>query len=126
MKDVWEVLWMKPIEINKVQEKLDQFTNKSVYIHLETTNGAYASHFNNKGVNVGAYIRNVQIVYTQAKIIGNGKAYRVGLKMGKGWIYAEGLTDWTIHEEEKLLLAGHDQEGRLMVALQISKQPFDY
>ncbi len=117
---------MKPIEINKVQEKLDQFTNKSVYIHLETTNGAYASHFNNKGVNVGAYIRNVQIVYTQAKIIGNGKAYRVGLKMGKGWIYAEGLTDWTIHEEEKLLLAGHDQEGRLMVALQISKQPFDY
>lgn len=117
---------MKPIEIEKVQDKLDYFTDKLVYIHLETTNGAYASHFNNKGVNVGAYIRNVQITYTQAKIIGNGKAYRVGLKMGKGWIYAEGLTDWTIHEEEKLLLAGHDQEGRLMVALQISEQPFDY
>lgn len=117
---------MKPIEIKRVQEKLDHFTNKSIYIHLETTNGAYASHFDNKGVNVGAYIRNVSVMYNQAKIIGNGKAYRVGLKMGKGWIYAEGLTDWTIHEGEQLLLAGHDQEGRLMVALQISEKPFDY
>ena len=117
---------MKPIEIDKVQEQLDYFTNKSVYIHLETTNGAYASHFDNKGVNVGAYIRNVSVTYNQAKIIGNGVAYRVGLKMGKGWIYAEGLTDWTIHKDEQLLLAGHDQEGRLIVALQISEKPFDY
>lgn len=117
---------MRPIEREKVQEKLDDFINKSVYIHLETTNGAYASHFDQKGVNVGAYIRNVHVTFNQAKIIGNGVSYRVGLKMGKGWIYAEGLTDWTIHEEDQLLLAGHDQEGRLMVALQISEKPFDY
>src|SRR5699024_12442078 len=48
-------LKMKPIDQQQVQEKLDAFTNKPVYIHLETTNGAYASHFENKGVNVGAY-----------------------------------------------------------------------
>lgn len=117
---------MKPIEIEKVQEKLEAFTNKSVYVHLETTNGAYASHFDNKGINVGAYIRNVNVTFTQAKIVGTGQAFRAGLKMEMGWIYAEGLTDWTVHEGEKLLLAGHDPEGRLMVALQISENPFDY
>src|SRR5690625_1985822 len=99
---------MKPIEIDKVQEQLDYFTNKSVYIHLETTNGAYASHFDNKVVNVCSYIRNVRVTYNQAKIIGNVAAYRVGLRMDKGWIHAEGLTDWMIHEDERLLRAGHD------------------
>lgn len=117
---------MKPIELEKVQHVLDQFINKDVYIHLETTNGAYASHFDNKGYNVGAYIRNVSVSFNQAKIIQDGSIYRVGLKMEKGWVYAEGLTDWTMHEEKKLLLAGHDIDGRLMVALQLSEQPFDY
>lgn len=117
---------MKPIEIDKVQNELDHFVNKLVYVHVETTNGAYASHFNNKGHNVGAYVRNAQVLFTQAKIVGDGSIYRAGLKLKKGWIYAEGLTDWTIHEDEKLLLAGHDQEGRLMVSLQISERPFDY
>ena len=117
---------MKLIDIDKVQEMLDSYKNKDVYLHLETTNGAYASHFNNKGINVGAYIRNAKISFSQAKIVGNGIAYRVGLKMEMGWIYAEGLTHWTIHEDSKLLLAGHDPEGRLMVSLQISERPFDY
>ncbi|MBU5267206.1 YojF family protein [Virgibacillus proomii] len=117
---------MKPIEIKKVQHWLDTFLNKVVYIHVETTNGAYASHLNEKAYNVGAYVRNVKITYVQAKIVAEGKTYRVGLKTANGWIYAEGLTDWTIHEGAKLLLAGHDHEGRLMVALQISETPFDY
>lgn len=117
---------MKPIDVEKVQEILNEFMNKSVYVHLETTNGAYASHFDDKAYNVGAYIRNAKVSFHQAKIVGDGNAYRVGLKMEIGWIYAEGLTDWTMHEDSKLLLAGHDREGRLMVALQISKTPFDY
>jgi len=117
---------MKPIDIEKVQALLDQFINKPVYIHLETTNGAYASHINEKAYTVGAYIRNAQVVLNQAKIIGDGKVFRAGLKMDLGWIYAEGLTDWTIHEETKLLLAGHDREGRLMVSLEISETPFRY
>src|SRR5690625_1146499 len=118
---------MEPIETEKVQSLLDQFKNKPVYLHLETTNGAYASHFENKGVNVGAYIRNAQIQYSQAKIIGIGAngSYRAGLKTENGWVFAEGLTDWELYEETKLLLAGHDMDGRLMVALQISETPFE-
>lgn len=117
---------MKPIEIEKVQDKLDYYTNKTVYLHLETTNGAYASHFDNKGINVGAYIRNAKVSFTQAKIVGNDISYRIGLKMDMGWIYAEGLTDWTVHEEAQLLMAGHDPEGRLLVSMQISESPFHY
>lgn len=117
---------MKPIEMNKVQEILDQFIERKVYVHLETTNGAYASHVNEKAYNVGAYIRNAQVSFNQAKVVGDGKIYRVGLKMEKGWIYAEGLTDWVMHDDTKLLLAGHDREGRLMVSMQISETPFNY
>jgi hypothetical protein len=117
---------MKPILIEEVQRELDALKNKQVYIHVETTNGAYASHFNKDAYNVGAYVRNVQITFNQAKIVGHDGTYRVGLKLEKGWIYVEGLSDWTIHQETQLLLAGHDREGRLMVALQISETPFSY
>src|SRR5690625_6812166 len=115
---------MKPIKIDKVANKLNDFSNKKVYVDLETTNGAYASHFGNKGVNVGAYIRNAHLTYTNAEIKGD-ISYRVGLKTEIGWVYAEGLTDWEWYENSKLLLAGHDADGRLMVALQISETPFE-
>lgn len=118
---------MEPIDIKNVQEELDKHVNKDVYMHIETTNGAYASHVNDKAYNVGVYARNITTKFTQAKIVSdNGKAYRVGLKLEKGWVYAEGLTDWEIYDKSKLLLAGHDNQGRLMVALQISETPFNY
>lgn len=116
---------MEPIVIEEVQKKLENFIDVSAYIHLETTNGAYASHFNNQGINVGAYIRNANVTIKQAKIVGNGLSYRAGVKTELGWIYAEGLTDWTVLDGEKLLLAGHDPEGRIMVAFQLSEKPFD-
>ncbi|GIO23894.1 YojF family protein [Oceanobacillus sp. J11TS1] len=116
---------MKPIESDKVQQALDSYLNKEVYVHLETTNGAYANHLDKNAYTVGAYIRNAKVTYTKAKILGDGNSYRVGLKMELGWIYAEGLTDWTIYQENQLLLAGHDREGRLMVALEISETPFE-
>lgn len=114
---------MKPIKLDTVQRLLEELKNKPVYVHLETTNGAYASHFGNQGVNVGAYIRNAQLMFTEAEIKGN-VSYRVGLKSEIGWVYAEGLTDFEIYEDTKLLLAGHDADGRLTVALQISETPF--
>ncbi|TMN21335.1 DUF1806 family protein [Lentibacillus cibarius] len=117
---------MEPIEIEKVQQLLQGYCNKDVYIHLETTNGAYASHFDDKAYNVGAYIRNAKVKFSQAKIIGDGKTYRAGLKLELGWIYAEGLTEWTLHNGSQLLLAGHDREGRLMVALHISETPLGH
>ncbi|MBU6081442.1 MULTISPECIES: YojF family protein [Allobacillus] len=117
---------MESINLNKVQEYLDQWTNKPVYVHVETTNGAYAKHFDANAYNVGAYVRNAQITYTQGKIVEQEGAYRVGLKHEIGWIYAEGLTDFEFNENNQLLMAGHDADGRLMVAMQLSEKPFNY
>ncbi|PKR78006.1 DUF1806 domain-containing protein [Halalkalibacillus sediminis] len=117
---------MKPIEIEKLQAYIDQFANEPVYIHLETTNGAYAQHFDSNAYNVGAYIRNASITFLQGKVVEQDLSYRIGLKHEIGWIYAEGLTDYEFTEEGQLLIAGHDREGRLMVTLEISRQPFAY
>lgn len=116
---------MKPITKQAVQAYLEQFLNKTVYIHLETTTGAYSAHKNESNMTVVAFIRNTKVTYHQAKITGNGP-YRVGLKMNEGWVYAEGLTDWVYNDENQLLMAGHNSEGQLAIALQISEKPFQY
>ncbi|GIN86427.1 hypothetical protein J6TS2_28130 [Heyndrickxia sporothermodurans] len=115
---------MEPIQISAVQEKINEFAEKSVFIHLETTNGAYASHFNESFFSAGAYIRNAQVKYEHGKIVGDGP-FRVGLKLEIGWIYAEGLTHFEIDEYGRLLLAGHGFDGKLAVALEISETPFE-
>ncbi|WP_078546432.1 YojF family protein [Litchfieldia alkalitelluris] len=114
---------MKTITVEDVQKKLNELVNTELYLHLETTNGAYAAHNDATKMNVGAYIRNALISFSLGKITGAGP-YRVGLKTSLGWIYAEGLTDYHIDEHDRLLLAGHDTEGRLAVAFQLSKNPF--
>ncbi|MCP3031396.1 YojF family protein [Halobacillus sp. A1] len=117
---------MEAIDQSAVQEKINHFANKDVYIHLETTNGAYASHFDETAYNVGAFIRNAKVNYQHGKIVSTGGSYRVGLKLDIGWVYAEGVSDFEIDEKDRLLLAGHDREGRLMVALEISEEPFTH
>ncbi|MCA1021314.1 DUF1806 family protein [Halobacillus litoralis] len=117
---------MESIQPNKVQDKINQLADKTVYVHLETTNGAYASHFDENAYNVGAFIRNAEVSYQHGKIVSTGGAYRVGLKLDLGWVYAEGLSDYEIDEKGRLLMAGHDREGRLMVALEISETPFSH
>ncbi len=114
---------MEPIKITDVQDLINQFARQDVYIHLETTNGAYASHFNEDFFSVGAYIRNAKVNYELGKIIGDGP-FRVGLKIEIGWVYAEGLTHYELDEEGRLLLAGHGSDGKLAVALEISPTPF--
>ncbi|WP_174734712.1 YojF family protein [Mesobacillus harenae] len=115
---------MEPVIMKKVQDALDHFANKEVYIHMETTNGAYASHHNESFFSAGAYIRNAQINYEHGKITGNGP-YRVGLKLAIGWVYAEGITHFELDDKNRLLMAGHDFDGKLAVALQISETPFN-
>jgi hypothetical protein len=115
---------MEQVIPEKVQEVINRYANKDVYLHLETTNGAYASHRNEGFFSAGAYIRNALIKYERGKIVGNGP-YRVGLKMANGWVYAEGITHFEIDEQERLLLAGHDHDGKLAVALEISPVPFE-
>ncbi|SDZ66842.1 Protein of unknown function [Evansella caseinilytica] len=114
---------MKPIDPLKVQHTLSQLTGKKLYVHLETTNGAYASHYNQQFLSAGAFIRNVQLTFVQGKIKGDGP-YRIGLETESGWLYAEGLTDWELNEQKQVLFAGHDKDGKLAVALELSVTPF--
>jgi hypothetical protein len=116
---------MEPITKQDVQAYLDQFLNKTVYVHLETTTGAYSAHKDESNMTVVAFIRNTKVAYNQAKITGSGP-FRVGLKLDEGWIYAEGLTDWIYNEQNQLLMAGHNSEGQLAIALQLSEKPFQY
>lgn len=115
---------MIPIDEKEVQTAIDSFAKQDVYLHLETTNGAYASHQNENFFSAGAYIRNALVQYEHGKIVGDGP-YRVGLKLAIGWVYAEGLTHFEIDESSRLLLAGLDPSGKLAVALQISHNPFE-
>lgn len=114
---------MEQIIPEKVQEAINRYANQDVYLHLETTNGAYATHQNEAFFSAGAFIRNALIRYERGKITGNGP-YRVGLKLEIGWVYGEGLTHFEV-DGEQLLLAGHDQEGKLAIALEISPTPFE-
>ncbi|MHC0036590.1 YojF family protein [Pseudoneobacillus sp. C159] len=112
--------------VNKeiVQQAIDQFAGEKVYVHLETTNGAYATHNDENFFSSGAFIRNALIDFEHGKVTGPGP-YRVGIKMPIGWVYAEGITHYTIDEQGRLLMAGHDFKGKLAVALEISRTPFE-
>ena len=114
---------MGPIDAGAVQSALESLAGQTLYLHLETTNGAYAAHRQESQMAVCAYIRNGAIQYARGTIAGDGP-YRVGLKMDGGWVYAEGLTDYEIDGEGRLLLAGHDSDGRLAVSLELSRRPF--
>jgi hypothetical protein len=112
------------IQLEKVQEAINQFANEMVYIHLETTNGAYATHNDENFFSSGAFIRNAHVQLEHGKITGPGP-YRAGIKIPLGWIYAEGLTHYEIDEKGRLLMAGHDFKGKLAVALEISRTSFE-
>lgn len=116
---------MELINQEVVQGYLNDFANTPVYLHVETTNGAYASHFDEKVFNAGTFLRNIQVNYIQGKITGGGKdPFRVGLKLDNGWIYVQGLTHFEITENGEFLMAGHNFNGQLAAALEISRQPF--
>lgn len=114
---------LQPIKPEAVQAWLDKSCGQMLYLHLETTNGAYAAQWQQGVGAVGAFVRNARISYSRALIQGTGP-YRAGLQMPAGWVYAEGLTHWEVDGDGRLLLAGHDNEGRLSVALQLSPTPF--
>lgn len=116
---------MKEVDIQDLQKLINSFANKDVYIHLETTNGSYATHFNEQVFNAGAFIRNVKFRYELGKVVGDCP-HRVGLKLDNGWIYAQGITHYELDEQGRLLMAGLNYEGKLAVALEISEKPFSY
>ena len=115
---------MKAVDLAEIQQYIERYIKKDVYVHLETTNGAYASHNDETFFSSGAYIRNALVQYEGGKITGIGP-FRVGLKISLGWIYAEGITHFEIDDHDRLLLAGHDFKGKLAVALELSPTPFE-
>lgn len=115
---------MEPIQPQAVQRALDGLKGERTYVHLEMTTGAYASHFDQTKLTASTFWKNGIVCYTEGSIAGNGPSYRVGLKTEDGWIYSEGLTHWESESLDPLLLAGFDQEGRLVVGLQLGRKPF--
>ena len=116
---------MELVNKEHLQQLIDAFANKDVFIHLETTNGSYAAHFNEAVFNAGAFIRNVKLRYELGKVVSD-HPHRVGVKLEHGWVYAQGITHYEVDEHGRLLMAGLDYEGKLAVALQISETPFAY
>jgi hypothetical protein len=114
---------MQVIEPLEIQQRIEGFQDEELYIHLEMTTGAYAAYHDASKHPAANFITNATIRYTHGSISGNGP-YRVGLKMEQGWIYAEGLTHFEEEETDRLIMAGHDTQGKLVVALQLSRKPF--
>ncbi|TVY01993.1 YojF family protein [Cohnella terricola] len=114
---------MQLIDTSVVQQMIDRLANQKLYIHLEMTTGAYAAHYDSSKHPAATFISNAVVEYSQGSISGSGP-YRVGLKMNQGWVYSEGLTHYEDEESERLILAGHDSQGKLVVALQLSREPF--
>ncbi|MFD2117386.1 YojF family protein [Paenibacillus yanchengensis] len=114
---------MQPIAREVIQQRIDALKNEELYIHLEMTTGAYSAHFDSSKHPAATFITNAQVKFIHGTI-SEEAPYRVGLKMDHGWIYSEGLTHYEETDEERLILAGHDSEGKLVVALQLSRQPF--
>ena len=114
---------MITIEPGAVQQLLDRLKDQEVYIHLEMTTGAYASQRDQSKLTASAFLSNAKIRYGQGSIAGDGP-YRIGLKTELGWVYAQGLTHWEETEKDRLIAAGHDGDGKLVVALQLSREPF--
>lgn len=114
---------MELINQTEVQQMIDKLKDQDLYIHLEMTTGAYAAHYDSTKHPAANFITNAIIRYSHGTISGNGP-YRVGLKMNHGWVYTEGLTHFEQADTDRLIMAGHDNQGKLVVALQLSREPF--
>ncbi|MHA6528788.1 YojF family protein [Paenibacillus sp. BAC0078] len=114
---------MQLIHPPEIQARIDRLAGQDLYVHLEVTTGAYTSHLDSTRHPASAFISNAVVRYTHGSISGTGP-YRVGLKTTQGWIYAEGLTHVDESETGRLIMAGHDDQGKLMVALQLSREKF--
>jgi len=101
---------LRQIQLEELIDCLRRYEGGTSFVHVEAT--------------PGAFVRNAAVAIEQAFAAGEGP-YRVGLRLADdGWIRVEGLTHLTIDEEGRLLLAGHDDKGRLTTALELSRERF--
>jgi len=114
---------MQLIDREKVQARINSLRNIELYIHMEMTMGAYTSHRDQSVHPASNFIKNAKITFEHGMIT-ESSPYRIGLKIGDGWVYAEGMTHWDESDDKRLILSGNTKEGKLIAALQLSKEPF--
>lgn len=114
---------MRPIDPGDVQARIDRLKDRDLHLHLEMTTGAYTAHYDQTKHQASVFVTNARVRFSRGSVAGQGP-FRVGLKTENGWVYAEGLTHYADEETERLIMAGHDQDGKLVVALQLSPSPF--
>jgi len=114
---------MQLIDREKVQARIDALKGIELYIHMEMTMGAYTSHRDQSVHPASNFIKNAKISFEHG-MISESSPYRVGLKMNGGWVYCEGMTHWDDKDENRLILSGNTKDGKLIAALQLSKNPF--
>jgi len=103
---------MQLVNKEDLQQALQPYEGRQIYIYAE--------------VNPGAFLRNVYADVVQTYAAGEGP-YRVALRLQHGgWVRVEGITHMTRAADGALLLAGHDDRGRITTALQLSDAPFDF
>lgn len=109
---------MEPVSANPqaLVDAFGAFTGKTFYLHLETTAGAYTAG------GFGAFARGVPVRVEHLALRGNGP-FRVGAETDGGFLYAEGVTHWEVDGQGRLCLEGHDDQGRLTVAFELSPTP---
>ncbi len=108
---------MEPIEPAALEAALRGWHDRSAYLHLETTAGAYTAG------GFGAFVRNARVRPGLGQVRGQGP-FRIGLPIDGGFVYAEGVTHWENDAQGRLLTAGYDADGRLSVVCELSASPF--
>jgi hypothetical protein len=102
---------MRPIERSQVQQALDRYAGRDVWLHFEFCRGGF--------------VRNVKARIVEAVLRGDGP-YRIGIRCeGEGWVVMENLTHWAENEGEPLFLCALEPDQRLAQALQIHSEPME-
>lgn len=100
---------MKVIVKSELERAMKEYTG-DFYIHFE--------------VIPGGFVRNLQARIEQIFVAGENP-YRVALKLAEnGWIRIEGLTYYELDQYGRLILSGHDDQGRITATLLLSKTAF--
>ncbi|MBE3595580.1 MAG: bacillithiol biosynthesis deacetylase BshB2 [Hydrogenibacillus sp.] len=102
---------------------LQAWTGREAYIHMETTQGAYARHHRGEVHPVGGFVRNARLYIERAALAGSGP-YRLGLVTSDGYAMIEGLTHWEDGiVPGALAFYGLIPDGKLAAAIILSAAP---
>lgn len=101
---------MERLQAQELQRRLNAWSGRTVYVHLE--------------VNPGAYWRNGAATLTRAHVMGIGPSYRVYLEFADGdsLIHTDDVTHMEL-TDDLLIAIGFDEHERLARTLEVSLRP---